>query len=286
MRTPARLRALTTGAAALAAGVVIALTGCAGTSGAPSSVALSEAPGFPADAPISEPLFDVDWSGEPVGCLADDRATITIVSYGSSSCPYLATAIEVIDDATVAIELRQAPAQACTDDLGPRTHVLAVPEGWGQGEGPYSAEVTRANDAFGAAEPVVTTTVLWPWPEPATIAVQTLRGVPDDVTLPTDALDKGEPLAFWGPDREALRVITWGSSSCPPPATLLTLVDESRLSLVFGPLPGGRACTADFGPTTHVLEVPAGVGADAVTLDVRIEQRGGSAQQYSIPIAD
>lgn len=278
-----------TAVAALAVPVLAAcagLTGCAALGGTPVSVALSEVAGFPADAPIAEPLFDEQWRGEPVGWLADDRATITVVSYGSSACPFIATAITVLDDAAVGIELRQAAAQACTDDLAPHTHVLAAPEGWGEGEGPYTATVTRTLDAFGAADPTVSTIALWPWPEPATIAVQTVRGVPDDITLPPDALESGEPLAFWGPERQSLRVVTWGSSSCPPPAISLALVDATQLSLVFGPLPAGRVCTADFGPTTHVLGVPDGVGPGAVTLAVRFEERDGSAQQTSIPISD
>lgn len=263
MRTPAldsgprmRRRGLPGAAAALATATTIALAGCAGLSGAPASVALTEQPGFPADAPITEPLWDQNWRGEPVGWLADDRATITIVSYGSSSCPYVATSIAIIDDATVAVELRQAPAQACTDDLAPRTHVLTVPEGWGLGDGPFAADVSRVADAFGPADPVTSSIELWPWPEPATLAVQTLRGVPDDIALPPEALESGEPLAFWGLERRSLRVVTWGSSSCPPPAVSLSLVDAEQLSLVFGPLPAGRACTADVAPTTHVLGCP------------------------------
>ncbi len=282
-RATAAPRAVVTG---LLTGVALLLTGCAGLGGAPASVALAEQSGFPADAPIAEPVFDETWRGEPVGWLADDRATITVISYGSSGCPYIATALAIVNDATVSIEFRQAPAQACTDDLAPRTHVLSVPEGWGQGEGPYTAEVTRFADAFGAAEPVRSVTPLWPWPEPATIAVQTQRGVPDDITLPPDALERGEPLAFWGPGRQSLRVITWGSSSCPPPAMSLTLVDATRLALVFAPLSAGRACTADFAPSTHVLGVPDGVGDGSITLDIVIEQRGGSGQRFSIPISD
>ncbi|MCA1943565.1 MAG: hypothetical protein LDL15_08165 [Yonghaparkia sp.] len=290
MRTPAsetgfrmRHRGLPGAAAALAATVMLTLAGCAGLSGAPASVALTEQPGFPADAPISEPLFDENWRGEPVGWLADDRATVTIISYWSSSCPLIATAIEVLDESTIAIELRTAPAQACTDDLAPHTHVLATPEGWGTGDGPYTAEVTRVDTGFGE---VVTPVELWPWPEPATIAVQTLREVPADITLPPDALDRGEPLAYWGAERQSLRVITWGSSSCPPPATFIGTVGTTELELVFGPLPAGRVCTAVFGPTTHVLGVPDGLDAGPITLAVRFDERDGSAQRFRIPISD
>jgi hypothetical protein len=286
MHAPARSRAVSAFVAALAAGALMTLTGCAAPGGAPVTVALTEAPGFPADAPIGEPLFDDTWAGEPVGWLADDRSTITIVSYGSSSCPFIATAIEELDASTVAIELRQAPAQACTDDLGPRTHVLATPEGWGTGDGPYTAEVTRALDAFGDAQPVTDAVQLWPWPQASTIAIETVRGVPEGIVLPIDALEKGEPLAFWGPDRQSLLVVTGGPARGPPPAIMLSAIGTTELELVFGPLPAGRACTADFAPTTHVLDVPEGLDAGAITLAVRFEQPDGSAQRYSISISD
>ncbi len=272
------------GVAAMALAAVM-LIGCAGDSGAPVSVAVSEAAGFPADAPIAEPLFDEQWRGEPVGWLADDRVTVTIVSYGSSGCPYIATAIEVVDDAEVSVELRQAPAYACTDDLAPRTHVLAVPEGWGAGEGPYVAQVARLDDAFGPSEPALSSVVLWPLPVAGqTIAIETIRGVPDDITVPDGALDRGEPLAYWGADRETLRVITWGSSSCPPPALSLDLVSSTELALVFGAQPP-RACTADFAPTTHVFGVPEGLDLGTVFLTITIELGEAPSLQYRVPIA-
>ncbi|MDX2025330.1 hypothetical protein [Microcella sp.] len=269
----------------LLAAIALSAAGCAGLPGSPVSVAVSEAPGFPRNAPVSEPLFDDNWRGEPIAWLDDDRETITVVSYGSSTCPLVATAITVIDDSTVSIDLRQAPAQACTDDLAPYTHVLAVPAGWGQGEGPYAATVTRALDAFGPTGSVQTTAQLWPWPEPPSIAVQTLSGLPDDIILPADALDKGAPLAFWGPGRASLRVITWGSSSCPPPALSLDLTSSTELALVFGALPP-RACTADFAPTTHVFGVPDGLDPDTVFLTITIELSDAPRLQFRLPIAE
>lgn len=234
---------------------------------------------------MSAPLFDDNWRGEPIGWLDDNRETITVVSYGSSTCPLVATAISAIDDSTVVIDLRHAPAQACTDDLAPYTHVLAVPAGWGQGEGPYVATFVRTLDAFGSDGSVETTTQLWPWPEPQSIAVQTLPGLPDDITLPSDALEKGAPLAYWGPSRASLRVITWGSSSCPPPALSLDLTASSELALVFGALPP-RACTADFAPTTHVFGVPNGLDPGVVFLTITIELSDAPSVQFRAPIAD
>lgn len=267
--------------------VAAVLSGCAGLSGAPVSVALSEQQGFPADAPIGEPFDDPNWAGQPVGWLAEDRATITIVSYGSSGCPYIATAISVVDDAELSIELRQGAAYACTDDLAPRTHVLEVPEGWGDGDGPYAAQIVRRADAFGPSEPVLSTVVLWPVPVAGeTIAIETIRGVPDDMALPDDALDRGEPLAYWGADRATLRVITWGSSSCPPLVRSAVLRAPTIIDVVLVPGPG-EICTSDFAPTTHVLVTPAGVDPTAdVTLDVLLENDARPDQSFTVAIAD
>jgi len=313
----------------------IVLTGCAGVSTAPAAGVLSETAGFPANAPLDElSLAALNYGGagsqqpgsaEPLGWLADDRATLTIVSYWSSTCPFTVTAIDIIDDTRLSIALQPTPAsepaRACTDDLAPRSHVLAVPEGWGQGgDGPYSAQITRSSDAAHPIIPSQSIITLWPLPTPGapvneSIAIETLRGVPSDITLPDTALDEGVPLAFWGEDRATLRVITWGSSSCPPPALSLDARSTSasastptptptptptlpptptpvvELSVVFGVVPPVM-CTADFAPTTHVFRSPAGVessdgtGPSAVILTITIEQRDATHLDYRIAIAD
>ena len=162
--------------------------------------------------------------------------------------------------------------------------------GWGRGNGPYVAEVARVLDAFGTSDPYTVGVTIWPWHEGSpgageTKALETIRGIPDNITLPDDAFDLGEPLAFWGPDRASLRVVTWGSSSCPPPALSLDVMSATELALVFGALPP-QACTADFAPTTHVLAVPLGLDSGAVMLSITIEQADGASQQYDLPIAD
>jgi hypothetical protein len=313
--------------------VAIVLTGCVGVSTAPAAGILSETAGFPANAPLDEQsLAALNYGGpgsgqpgsgqpssaEPLGWLADDRATVTLVSYWSSTCPLTVTAIEIIDDTLLSIALQPAPgpARACTDDLAPRTHVLAVPEGWGQDgddDGPYSAQITRSSDAAHPIIPLQSTITLWHLTTPGvttpgapvnkSIAIETLRGVSADIMLPDNALDEGAPLAFWGEDRATLRVITWGSSSCPPPALSLDTTSASasastptptptlELSVVFGVVPPVM-CTADFAPTTHVFRSPAGVeppdgiGSSAVILIVTIEQRDAANLVYRVAIAD
>jgi hypothetical protein len=332
----------------------IVLTGCAGVSTAPAAGVLSETAGFPANAPFDEQsLAALNYgeagsgqpgSAEPLGWLAEDRATVTIVSYWSSTCPLSVTAIEIIDDTRLSLVLQPAPApapeppQGCTEDLAPRTHVLAVPEGWGQGadadadvdagtgtdsgdssgDGPYSAQIARSSDGTNPIISSQSIITLWPLPTPGapvneSIAIETLRGLPTDIMLPDNALDEGVPLAFWGEDRATLRVITWGSSSCPPPALSLDTTSASasastptptptltlpptptqvlELSVVFGVVPP-VVCTADFAPTTHVFRSPAGVessdgtGSSAVMLTITIEQRDATHLDYRIAIAD
>ena len=287
-------RAVTVVACALF-GSALVLSGCAGLAGAPASVALSEVSGFAADAPINEPIFDNQWSGEPVGWLAENRETLTVVSYWSSSCPLIATAIEEVDDTLLSIELQPPPLQACTEDLAPRTHVIAVPDGWGLGAGPYSAQVTRLSDARDPIIAATSTIVLWPIeteqeteqeaPVGDSIAIETVRGLPDGITLTDDALTTGEPLAYWGDGRATLLVVTWGSSSCPPPATSLVARSDTELALIFGALPP-IACTADFGPTTHVLTTPEGVRPGEATLAITVELRDAASLEYRIPITD
>lgn len=290
-RAPLRVALL-----ASSATIALLLGGCAGPGSAPVAVALSETPGYPADAPVPDPL-STGGDPAPLGWLSNDRATITIITYGSSSCPFIGTAIETIDAGLVLITFAQARAEACTDDLGSRTHVFSTPaEIGGDNTGAdaasddidargLKAELAIAATALGDAEPVLTTVTLWPPPTATSIALETQRGVPDGVILPDGALNNGDPLAFWGATRETLRVITWGSSSCPPPALSLKPVAASELALVFGALPP-QACTADFAPTTHVLAVPPGVDPGPVTLTITIEQRDAASLQYSVPIAD
>ncbi|MDO9590831.1 MAG: hypothetical protein Q7J04_06785 [Microcella sp.] len=125
--------------------------------GPPTSIAISEQQGLPSDAPVTEPWDDPEWAGEPIGWVSDDGASITIVTFGSSSCPYIAVRIEVLTVRQLAIDFEKAPAEACTDDLAPRTHVFAVPDGIDPASAGLEAEVSLADNAFGDATPNVVT---------------------------------------------------------------------------------------------------------------------------------
>ena len=272
------------------------MTGCAGSGGAPTSVALSEVQGFPRDAPVAEPWDDPDWRGEPLAWVSGEGETLTVVTFGSSSCPYIAVRAEALTARQLALDFEKAPAEACTDDLAPRTHVLAVPEGLEVAPAGLEAKVTLTDTAFGPAEPTVVTVPILPLgagapPEPSdppveSIALEVIRGAPDDIELDESDLERGDPLAFWGEARETIRVVTWGSSGCPPIARSLQPAEPGVIALDFAPNPA-EFCTADFAPTTHVLAPPEGVDTEAAaTLVITLEERDGTVTEFRAPIRD
>jgi hypothetical protein len=142
-----------------AAIVAISLPGCSPTgpgpaepspSGvdAPSPVALTEQQGWPSGSPLPEPT-ELDFPVTPVGWVDDDGETFWIVTWNSSSCPFIATTLDAQDATTVGVRFEQRPAEVCTADLAPRAHRFAIPEGVDR---PTSALVETVASAFGEAE--------------------------------------------------------------------------------------------------------------------------------------
>lgn len=66
---------------------------------------------------------------QPVAVWTDNRETLTVVTWGSSSCPPIPTALEL--EAAMQLNLRFAPTneQVCTADFAPTSHVFATPDG-------------------------------------------------------------------------------------------------------------------------------------------------------------
>lgn len=66
-----------------------------------------------------------------------------------------------------------------------------------------------------------------------------------------------------------LAITTWGSGSCPYLVESLDVVGPQQLRAVIEPSPDGP-CTTDFGPTTSVVRLPAGINASQpIQLEVR-----------------
>lgn len=110
------MSALFAGAAALA------LVGCS----AASSIATETVRGVPSGVTLT----DAEQTGEqPVAVWTDNRETLTVVTWGSSGCPPVPTALDL--ESAMLLTLRFAPptAEVCTADFAPTSHVFATPDG-------------------------------------------------------------------------------------------------------------------------------------------------------------
>ena len=64
------------------------------------------------------------------------------------------------------------------------------------------------------------------------------------------------PLLRWHSAHQLI-LTTWGSGSCPPLPTAVTLQNAHRLTISLASHPG--PCTADLTPMNSVLEAPTGL---------------------------
>jgi hypothetical protein len=104
----------------VAALAVAVLAGCS-----PVSVADDSYPGSPAGAPPSDGVIG---EGGPIVSWLDEGETFAVTTFGSSSCPPVATSIDQTEGTAVVIHFESASASACTADMGPTTHEFTMPE--------------------------------------------------------------------------------------------------------------------------------------------------------------
>lgn len=270
------------GAVTVAISSLLLVSGCASFPGAPgpsqpTSIAISEAPGWPADAPYPQPA----WEG-PIGPAAwwgEDRETITIISFGSSSCPFVATELAALAEDRVSAVFVKTSAEACTDDLAPHTHVLSTPDGLSTG--PVTAEVqwreprTDDTDWVQEFEIAIDDPDQTPPDPPPSAAINEYAGLPAEIPEPDwESLTAETLLAYWlspplefGTERE-LTIVTFGSSTCP---TIPTAVDAGLASDTIGVTLQSRnpegVCTADLSPFTSVLAIPLEPAATALSVE-------------------
>ncbi len=94
--------------------------------GCTTNVATATTPGVPEGLDADQSLLN----GLPLAAwLDDERATLAVVTFGSSSCPPVPTSIARTDDATIAISFVRSPNTPCTADLAATTHEFATPGG-------------------------------------------------------------------------------------------------------------------------------------------------------------
>lgn len=104
------------------------------------------------------------------------------------------------------------------------------------------------------------------------VADSVTPGIPDGFDLGADG---HQPGAMWVEDGARFAVVTFGSSSCRPIATALTVEGDDELALTFAPSPHDE-CTADFAPTTHEFDLPDRVTGRPVTITVTYEDTAGA----------
>jgi len=115
-------RRRTVAAVFAATAIALALVGCS----AASSIATETVRGVPSGVTLTDEEQNGD---QPVAVWTDNRETLTVITWGSSSCPPVPTALEL--EAAMQLNLRFAPPseQVCTADFAPTSHVFATPDG-------------------------------------------------------------------------------------------------------------------------------------------------------------
>ncbi|GAB3607245.1 hypothetical protein GCM10027413_26540 [Conyzicola nivalis] len=114
---------------------------------------------------------------------------------------------------------------------------------------------------------------------PQSIAVETGVDVPDALRPSADDFDTGPAAAWERDDRDSFVVVVYGSSSCAPIPTAVTVTDPASLAIDFAENPR-EVCTADMAPTTFRFDTPDGVAADGeVELTMTFEYDGKTTDQ-------
>jgi hypothetical protein len=116
----------------------IVLTGCS----APVSVANDTSAGGPPGFDGSGGLLN----GEPSAIWISGRREFAIVTFGSSSCAPVPTAITSTDATHIAITFVKSPNTPCTADFAPTTHKFDLPKGL-DADGEVAVDVTYDFDA-------------------------------------------------------------------------------------------------------------------------------------------
>ena len=130
--------------------------------------------------------------------------------------------------------------------------------------------VTRPAALPAVAMALVALSLLMGCSAPVSIANDTSEGSPPGFEGDGGLLN-GEPSAIWISGRREFAIVTFGSSSCPPVPTSISVIDEHHVVITFVKSPNSP-CPSDLTATTHKFDVPKGVDADgavaiAVTYD-------------------
>lgn len=84
------------------------------------------------------------------------------------------------------------------------------------------------------------------------------RGEPKGVDAPPSSAG-GAPFSVWLKDGEQFTITTYGSSSCPPVGTGLTVTGDNKMTIAIKTYPKDKVCTMDYSPHTTVFATPSRV---------------------------
>lgn len=124
-QTPVMSRTTAPAAAALAAlAFGAALTACTGPALTPWSLADDSYPGL---AQTADPTGGSAFDTSPRAEWLEGGRSISITTWGSSSCPPVPTALEATAPDAVTVHFEPSPFDPCTADMAPTTHELSLP---------------------------------------------------------------------------------------------------------------------------------------------------------------
>jgi len=136
-------------AVTVAASIALVLAGCSPAGSIATETIRGVAPGVT--------LTDNEGLGEtPIAVWTDDRATLTVITWGSSGCPSVPRSLEVATESVLVLRFAPPTDQACTADFAPTSHVLTTPAGVGAGAvtADMIFEARQGEDPFAISVPV------------------------------------------------------------------------------------------------------------------------------------
>ena len=139
---------------------VLVLAGCAagGTGADPGSpdpgLASSAQPGPEPLVPSGEATFVgevIDPDLNP-SATVDGNGNLSLVTYGSSSCPPVVVGVEAVSAGVIGIALDASAEGPCTADMAPTTHTVPLPAG--VMERPTTVQISYVNEPWEYTVPV------------------------------------------------------------------------------------------------------------------------------------
>ena len=82
----------------------------------------------------------------------DGNANLSLVTYGSSSCPPVVVGVEAVSAGVIGIALDASAEGPCTADMDPTTHTVPLPAG--VMERPTTVQISYVNEPWEYTIPV------------------------------------------------------------------------------------------------------------------------------------